>query len=44
MFNNDFGNINNVKCIVCSAMKRKEVILGLKLNTFEKNIGKTKTV
>jgi hypothetical protein len=44
MFMNDFGNINSVKCIVCSAMKGKEVILGLKLNTFEKNVGKTKIV
>jgi hypothetical protein len=44
MFNNDFGNINSVKCIVCLAMKGKEVILGLKWNTLEKNAGKTKVV
>ncbi len=44
MFKNDFGNINNVKCIVCLTMKGKEVILGLKLNMLEKNVGKTKAV
>ncbi len=44
MLNNDFGNINSMKCIVCSATKGKQVILGLKSNTFEKNAGKTKTI
>ncbi len=33
-----------MKCIVCSPMKGKEVILGFKLNTLEKNVGKTKII
>jgi hypothetical protein len=44
MLKNDFENINSVKCIVCSTMKGKEVILGIKLDILEKNVGKTKAV
>jgi hypothetical protein len=44
MFQSDFGKIDDVKCIVCLAMKGKEVILGLKLDTLEKHEGKTKVV
>ncbi len=41
---NDFGEIHCVKCIVCSIVKGKDMILGLKFDTFEKHVGKTKVV
>jgi hypothetical protein len=44
MLKNDFGDINYVKCIVCLAMKGKEVILGPKLDMFEKHVKKTKVI
>jgi hypothetical protein len=44
MFKSDFGKIDHVRCIVCLAMKGKEVILGPKLDTLEKHEGKTKAI
>ncbi len=44
MLKNDSGEIHRVKCIVCSNVKGKDVILGLKFDTFEKHVGKTKVV
>lgn len=44
MLKSDFGKIDHVRCIVCLAMKGKEVIQGLKSNTLEKHEGKTKAV
>ncbi len=44
MFKSDFGKIDDAKCIVCLVMKGKEVILGPKSDTLEKNEGKTKAV
>ncbi len=44
MFKSYFGEINCVKCIVCSAMKGKEVILVPKSDTLEKHARKTKAV
>jgi hypothetical protein len=44
MLKSDFGEINYVKCIVCLAMKGKEVILGPKSDMFEKHVRKTKVI
>jgi len=44
MLKTNRGNINSVKCIVCLAIKGKKVILGLKLDTLEKDAKKTKVV
>jgi hypothetical protein len=43
MLKNDFGKIQQMKCIVYSAMKGKDVMLGPKFDTLQKtNIEKTK--
>ncbi len=44
MFKSDFGDIDHVKCNLCSNMKGKEIILGPKSNTLEKHEGKTKAI
>jgi hypothetical protein len=36
----DYGEIHRVKCIVCSTMKGKDVILGPKFDTLEKHARK----
>jgi hypothetical protein len=41
MFKNDSREIKLMKCIVCLAMKGKDVILGSKCNTLEKHAKKT---
>jgi hypothetical protein len=33
-----------MKCLVCSFVKNKDVILGPKANTLEKHVGKTRVV
>jgi hypothetical protein len=40
----DYGEIHCVKCIVCSTMKGKDVILGPKFDTLEKHAKKTKAI
>jgi hypothetical protein len=44
MSKNDFSEIHRVKCIVCSIAKGKDVILGLKFDTLEKHVRKTKAI
>jgi hypothetical protein len=44
MFKNDLREINLVKCIMCLAMKGKDVILGSKCNTLKKHARKTKVI
>jgi len=44
MLKSDYGEIHRVKCIVCSTMKGKDVILGPKFDTFEKHARKTKAI
>ncbi len=44
MLKNGFGEIHHAKLIVCSIMKGKDVILGLKFDTFEKHARKSKVV
>jgi len=40
----DFGEVNHVKCIVCLAMKGKDIILGLKFNILDKYVWKVEVV
>jgi hypothetical protein len=44
MLKSDYGEIHHVKCIVCSTMKGKDVILGPKFDTLEKHVRKTKAI
>lgn len=44
MLKSDLGDTNHVKCIVCSIVKGKDVILGPKFDTLDKHVGKTKVV
>ncbi len=44
MLRSETKDVHHVKCPVCSFVKGKDVILGLKANTIEKNIGKTNVV
>jgi hypothetical protein len=37
MLKNDFEKIQQVKCIICSATKGKDVMLGPKFDTLEKH-------
>ncbi len=41
---NEIGEGHYVKCMVCSFVKGKDVILGPKVNTLEKHAGKTRVV
>jgi hypothetical protein len=41
---NEIREVHHVKCMVCSFVKGKDVILGPKVNTFEKHAWKTKVV
>jgi hypothetical protein len=40
MFKGKDGEIHNVKCVVCSIVTRKDLILCPKLNTFDKHVNK----
>ncbi len=40
----NFGQVNHVKCIVCLAMKGKDIILGFKFKTLDKYARKMKLV
>ncbi len=44
MLTNETGEVHHVKWMVCSFVKGKDVILGPKVNTFEKHAGKTRVV
>jgi len=44
MLRSEIGEIHDVKCLVCSFVKGKDVILGLKANTLGKHAGKTRVV
>jgi hypothetical protein len=44
MLRNKSGEVHCVKCLVCSFVKGKDVILGPKANTLEKHVGKTRVV
>lgn len=44
MFKNDLREINLVKCIVCLAMKGKDIILGLKFNILDNYVRKVEVV
>jgi hypothetical protein len=38
------GKVHHVKCMVYSFVRGKDVILGSKINTLEKRVGKVKDV
>jgi hypothetical protein len=42
MLKSDYGEVNYVKYIFCLAVKGKDVILGPKINTLDKHVGKRK--
>jgi hypothetical protein len=42
MLRNEIREIHSVKCMVCSFVKGKDVILGPNIDTFEKHLEKTK--
>ncbi len=44
MLKNEFGEVHMVKCIVCSFVKGKDVIMGPKFDTLEKHARKGKAI
>jgi hypothetical protein len=44
MLKSEFGEVHMVKCIVCSFVKGKDVIIGPKFDTFEKHARKAKVI
>jgi hypothetical protein len=44
MLRSEIKDVHHVKCLVCSFVKGKDVILRLKTNTIEKNAGKTNVI
>jgi hypothetical protein len=44
MLRSETRDVHHVKCLVCSFVKGKDVILGPKANTIEKHAGKTSVV
>jgi hypothetical protein len=44
MLKSKTGEVHYVKCLVCSFVKGKDVILRPKVNTFKKHVEKTKVV
>jgi hypothetical protein len=44
MLKSEIGKIHHVKCMVCSFVKGKDVIIGLNANILEKHVGKTRVV
>jgi hypothetical protein len=44
MLKSEIGKVHYVKCLICSFVKDKDVILGPKANTLEKHVGKARVV
>jgi hypothetical protein len=44
MLRSETRGVHHLKCLLCSFVKGKNVILRPKVDTFEKNVGKTKFV
>jgi hypothetical protein len=44
MVKSEFGEVHMVKCIVCSFLKGKDVIMGPTFDTFEKHATKAKAI
>ncbi len=44
MLKSEFGEVHMVKCIVCSFVKGKDVIMGLKFDILEKHARKVKAI
>jgi hypothetical protein len=44
MLKNETREVHYVRCMVCSFVKGKDVMLRPKVNTLEKHVGKTKVV